>query len=141
MNTFTKFTATLFLALLMTSCCPCRSYQKKTRRPLAGTTWQLIQLDGRSVQPREGAFSLHLDEGRVAGIGACNRLSGTYTTTEKRALVFGPIASTRMACPDIEQEQRFLQVLAATTHYDMDGPMLILLCDGELRAVLQAVTE
>lgn len=141
MNTFTKFAATLFLALLMTSCCPCRSYQKKTRRPLTGTTWQLIQLGGRSVQPREGAFALTLsaEGGRFAGVGSCNRLSGTYTTTEKRALAFGPIASTRMACPEQEQEQKFLEALRTTTHYDMDGPMLLLLGDGELRAVFQAV--
>lgn len=138
MNTFMKFTAALLLALLMTSCCPCRSYQKKTRRPLTGTTWQLIQLDGRSVQPREGAFSLTLAEGRVSGVGACNRLSGTYTATEKRALAFGPIAVTRMACPEQEQERKFLEALESTTHYDMDGPMLLLLADGELRAVLQA---
>ncbi|MDE6070277.1 MAG: META domain-containing protein [Alistipes sp.] len=141
MNTLTKSTTALLLALLLTSCCPCRSYQKKTRRSLTGTTWQLIQLDGRSVQPREGAFSLTLAEGRVSGVGACNRLSGTYTTTEKRALAFGPIASTRIACPEQEQERKFLEALESTTHYDMDGPMLLLLREGELRAVLQAVDE
>jgi len=46
-----------------------------------------------------------------------------------------------MACPELEQEQKFVEALTTTTHYDMDGPMLMLLCDGELRAVLQAVPE
>lgn len=48
-------------ALLCASCCPCRSYQKKTRRPLEGTEWQLIQLGGKSVRPEEGTFSLRFD--------------------------------------------------------------------------------
>ena len=50
----------------------------------------------------------------------------------------GPIASTMMACPGMEREHAFAQALEATTHYDMDGPMLLLLSDGELRAVFQA---
>ena len=37
-----------------------------------------------------------------------------------------------------EQEDAFTKALEATTHYDMDGPMLLLLGDGELKAVFQA---
>ena len=32
-----------------------------------------------------------------------------------------------------------IEALETTTHYDMDGPLLLLLADGELRAVLQAL--
>ena len=32
----------------------------------------------------------------------------------------------------------FTKMLESVTHYDMDGPMLLLLSDGELRAVFQA---
>ncbi len=129
------------IAATAAGCCPCRSYQKKTRRPLEGTEWQLIQLGGRKIQPREGRFTVTLlaDEHRLAGIGACNRLTGAYTAGEKRSLRIGPLASTMMACPDMEDEHAFAAALEATTHYDMDGPLLLLLCDGELRAVLQAV--
>ena len=137
----------LALVLSLAGCgaahCHCRAYQKKYRRPLTGTTWQLVQLDGRSVPTQEGRFSLVLsaEEGRFAGVGACNRLTGTFETDASWALVFGPIASTRMACPDEAQERKFIDALAAATHYDMDGPMLLLLSNGELRAVFQAVAE
>ena len=50
----------------------------------------------------------------------------------------GPIASTMMACPGMERENAFARALEATTHYDMDGPMLLLLSNGELKAVFQA---
>lgn len=142
MKTFAKITMAIAIALLATGCCPCRSYQKKTRRPLVGTTWQLVQLGGRSIRPQNGHFTLRLaaaDE--LTGTGACNRLSGKYATDKKRTLEFGPIAATRMTCPDLPQEEAFIRALETTTHYDMDGPMLMLLCDGELRAVLQAVPE
>ena len=48
---------------------------------------------------------------------------------------------TRMACPDLELEREFVAAIESTTHYDMDGPMLMLLSDGELRAVLQALPD
>lgn len=127
-------------AALLSGCCACRSYQKRTRRPLEGTTWQLIQLNGRTVAAEADSYTLTLlaADKRLAGKGACNRLFGTYEAGEKRALKLGPIASTMMACPDQKTENEFAAALEATTHYDMDGPMLLLLANGELRAVLQA---
>ena len=97
------------VAALAAGCCKCRSYQKKNRRPLVGTEWQLVQLNGRAVKPQEGKFNLTFlaEENRFAGVGACNRLMGKYETTDKGALRIGPIASTMMACPGMEQEDAF----------------------------------
>lgn len=138
----------LILIVLAAGCshskeCHCRAYQKKYRRPLTGTEWQLVQLYGQNLRPEKGTFKLTLSasDGRISGTGACNRMTGTYATDEKRTLKIGPLATTRMACPEPETERKFLEALETTTHYDMDGPMLLLLSDGELRAVLQAVTE
>ena len=105
-----------------------------------GTEWQLIQLGGETVKPEKGKFTLTLlaDGNRLTGVGACNRLMGSYKTDDKRTLKLGPIASTMMACPGMERESAFTQALEATTHYDMDGPMLLLLSNGELKAVFQA---
>ena len=89
------------VAALAAGCCKCRSYQKKNRRPLVGTEWQLIQLGGKAVKPEEGKFTLTFlaEENRIAGIGACNRIMGRYEATEKGALKIGPLASTMMVCP------------------------------------------
>ena len=127
-------------AALAAGCCKCRSYQKKNRRPLIGTEWQLIQLDGRAVKPEEGKFYVMFlaEENRFAGVGACNRLTGAYKTDGKRTLKIGPLAATMMACPGMDEEDAFTKMLESVTHYDMDGPMLLLLSDGELRAVFQA---
>jgi len=136
-----KIVLPALVAILLAGCCPCRSYQKKTRRPLTGTEWQLVQLGGRSVRPEEGKFVVVFspDGSRLSGRGACNGLTGRFESDEKRSLRIDRMASTRMTCPEIEQEQAFIRALESTTHYDMDGPMLLLLSDGELRAVLQAL--
>lgn len=133
--------ATLLLLLFASAgCCPCRSYQRRTQRPLVGTEWQLIQLGGRHIQPVEGRFTLNFlaEDNRVAGVGACNHLTGSYTLGERRALTISPLASTRMTCPDGADEAAFTAAIESTTHYEMDGPMLLLLSNGDLIAVFQA---
>ena len=112
------------VAALAAGCCKCRSYQKKNRRPLIGTEWQLIQLDGRAVKPEEGKFYVMFlaEENRFAGVGACNRLMGKYETTDKGALRIGPIASTMMACPGMEREHAFAQALEAAVKVVGDQP-------------------
>lgn len=140
MKNLLRMTVVAGLVLLMAGCCHCRSYQKKTRRPLVGTEWQLIQLGGETIRPVAGQFSMTLlADGQLTGVGACNRLMGSYTSDEDRSLKIGPLASTRMACPDLKHEQAFVEALESATHYDMDGPMLLILSNGELRAVFQAV--
>ena len=86
----------------------------------------------------QGAAAAVPTRRKTAGIGACNRIMGRYEATEKGALKIGPLASTMMVCPGMEQEDAFTKALESTTHYDMDGPMLLLLSNGELRAVFQA---
>ena len=141
MKNLLRTTVVAGLVLLMAGCCPCRSYQKKTRRPLTGTEWQLIQLGAETIRPSEGTFTLTLSEqtGQLSGVGSCNRITGPYQSDKDRSLKIGPLASTRMACPDAKHEQAFIEALEAATHYDMDGPMLLILSNGELRAVFQAI--
>uniref|UniRef100_UPI003FEF231A META domain-containing protein n=1 Tax=Alistipes shahii TaxID=328814 RepID=UPI003FEF231A len=131
MKILLKIAIVAVAAAFMAGCCNCRSYQKKTRRPLAGTEWQLIQLGGKAVKPEEGKFTVTL-------LAEGNRLTGAYKTDGKRTLKIGPLAATMMACPGMDEEDAFTKMLESVTHYDMDGPMLLLLSDGELRAVFQA---
>lgn len=140
MKILLKTTALVLIAVLITGCCACRSYQKKSRRPLTGTEWQLIKLGGKSITPEAGTFTITLlaQDHRIAGVGACNRLMGSYEEGKKGALKIGQMASTMMACPGMDLEQEFTKALQSTTHYDMDGPTLLLLNDGEIQAVLQA---
>lgn len=139
MKLLVKIAALAVVVALLGACCKCRSYQRKYSKPLVGTEWQLVQLNGQDVQPVEDTYTvLFGGDGRVSGVGACNRIMGTYQLGESRAVSISQLASTRMACPGMEREQDYMEALTAATHYEMDGPMLMLLSDGELRAVFQA---
>ncbi len=138
-----KFALVSAVAFLGVGCCACRSFQKKTRRPLVGTEWQLIQLGGRNIRVETEKFVVRFaDDGTVTGTGECNTLSGPYETHKDNELKIGPLASTLRACPDgMETETAVAGALEAADRYDMDGPMLLLLSDGELQAVFQAANE
>ena len=51
---------------------------------------------------------------------------------------FSNVASTRMLCREADLESQFAQILDRTTHYEIDGEMLMLLSNGEMQAVLKA---
>lgn len=143
MKQFIKSVLLFGSAVFLAGCCACRSFQTKTRRPLVGTEWQLIQLGGRNIRAEAGKFVVRFaGDGTVSGTGACNVLSGPYETRRDNELKIGPLASTLRACPDgMDTEAALAGALEAADRYDMDGPMLLLLSDGELQAVFQAVSE
>ena len=65
-------------------------------------------------------------DGRVAGIATCNRYIGAYTT-DGEGMAFGPLASTRMACPDeglAEQERAYLAALASVASWSIRAERL-----------------
>lgn len=135
---FTKIFITL-TAVALAACCPCR-FSTKNARPLVGTEWHLVQLRGNDVAFDAQSFNIHFaDDGTLSGIGACNRFNAPYSTTEKRAINIGTIASTRRLCPNIEAEQSMFRELDDAAFYEIDGPMLLLLKDGEIRAIFKAV--
>lgn len=132
------FAAMMVATLIMLSgCCACR--KGKNNLPLIGSKWQLVRLMGQDYNFDEGQFTFSFDdEGRFSGKGACNQIMGSYTLTEQRAMEFESLSSTRMMCPDAAMESELTKVLDRTTHYEIDGDMLLLLSNGEMQAVLQA---
>lgn len=79
--------------------------------------------------------------GLAAGSTGCNRFSGAYAYGVRPDLSFGPLATTRRACPGplMEQESRFLDALARAKSYRLPGAELQLLdAAGELLLVLAA---
>lgn len=99
-------------------------------RALEGTYWRAIELAGKSTpaqDPKREAHLIFQPGGRVAGSDGCNRISGGYQRQDD-ALSFGPIAGTRMACPDsAEIEGAFQAALKGTTRFRITGDRLELL--------------
>ena len=62
-------------------------------------------------------------DGRFFGHGGCNRYTGTVKAVGRGKLVFGPAASTRMACPpaSMDQEAKFFKALDTVRFYAWDA--------------------
>lgn len=133
------FTTAIIMTLTTVGCCNCRKLQK-LEKPLVGTEWQLVQIMGREVQPSPDSYTLmfHAD-GTVSGAGDCNRMTATYTATESRALRIENLGSTRRLCPNFEAENEYYDVLERVTHYEMSAENMLLLSNGTLVAIMQAV--
>ncbi len=77
-------------------------------------------------------------DGAVTGTGGCNRMTGRATVSGEK-IIFGSMASTRMACPPavMDQERKFFDALrdARTWRRDPTRRKLTLL-DAEGRPVI-----
>ena len=135
-NVMTIIFAVVVFALAA-GCCACR--KGKNNMPLVGTEWHLEKIMERelNISPEQFVFTFGKD-GAFGGVGACNRMMGDYSVTEKRAISFGELAGTRMMCPNINLETQLIKIISQATHYEIDGDMLLLLSNGELQAIFKA---
>jgi len=79
-----------------------------------------------SVLPGSTSTAL-FQANHVTGIAGCNNYSADYQV-DGNELSFGPVATTRKACPDppglMQQENAFLTALSLVTSYELDGDSL-----------------
>ena len=128
-------------ALIAVGCCRCRS-KSRSAASLTGNTWQLVKLMGQDVAANGDSFTITFNEdGRVNGVGSCNRMFGDFVTTADGKITIDHMGSTRMLCPDEQRENLFLQTVGNAEAYEIDGQMLMLLNNGEVQAVFTLKSE
>lgn len=93
---------------------------------LVGTAWVLGDLPGQ-ILPEARPTIAFSGDGTVSGFGSCNDFNGTYSVDGSK-LTFGPLASTKKACPDPINtiEHAYLTALQATQTYEITS-------DGKLK--------
>ena len=124
-----KVLAAAVLLLGLTACC-CR----QTSLPLEETTWKLSKMESipaSAITAEEDAFTLMFNaaDTLVAGRTNCNRFFGPYIL-KGQSLKFGDLGMTRMACPDLQYEEAFVQMLSKVNGFEIKGSELKLL-DGD----------
>jgi heat shock protein HslJ len=106
---------------------------------LEGIEWRLIVVAGAPAATAAGNNqpSILFDQAqkKVSGYTGCNDFFGTYEL-DGASLKFGPIASTRRACPDPETavETALLKALSETRGGKIKEGMLVLFAGGEILA-------
>lgn len=86
--------------------------ERATAENIAGE-WTLNSITGEDLKTlfTDKVPSINFDNGKVSGNGGCNSYRGTYTITDG-TITFGPLMSTKMACPSLSGENKFTQALA-----------------------------
>ena len=94
--------------------------------------WNVVELAGQSVNTKQQPFiGFDTREMRVYGYGGCNRLMGSFEWSDESAqMVMDKLASTMMACPDMEQEKALSHALSLTKKVKRGDTDQILLCDS-----------
>jgi len=112
-----KPNALLLATLLTIFLTACQSHSGRSSEPieLGDYKWELVALNGQAIQLSQARETPHLifleAEQRIAGSTGCNRIMGSYELTDKGHIHFGQLATTRMACPDMETEAAFWDAL------------------------------
>lgn len=98
------------------------------RAALTGVAWQWQGLaggDAASVAPADPTrYWVEFDpDGTLFALVNCNRGRGSWTANGDK-LSIGPVATTRMACPDGALDAQFGSVLEQTMSYSIEGGLL-----------------
>lgn len=110
------------------------AYNYVLTKDLSGLTekyWKLFELQGKPVSMpadgnKEAFLMLKAVNNAVSGNGGCNVFFGTYLHEEINQLRFSQMGLTRMACPGMDDENKFMEVLEKTDGYTVSGDTLIL---------------
>lgn len=103
---------------------------------LSGSEWLLEDLGGAGVLDNIQTTLAFPEAGKVAGNGSCNRFFGP-AEIHGDAMKLGPLASSRMACPEavMHQEAKYLQALQAAERFEWKDPYLLIYCKGFEKAL------
>lgn len=104
---------------------------RKSLPEIINKYWKLMELRGKKVQHnqknnREPHMVLKTDGNKVHGSGGCNTFNGSYDLMEGNRITFSKLATTLMACENMETEQEFFKVLEMADNYFISADTLVL---------------
>ena len=108
---------------------------------IEGPEWQLVEVSGSPVSPLAGKKQPHIifdpSKKQATGFAGGNNFFGSYELGES-ALKFGPVGSTRMACPDLETglETEVFKTLDKTRAWKISDGILLLMDESAVLARL-----
>lgn len=90
------------------------------------TKWKLVKLMGKDISDSKAFISFATQENNVFGNSGCNTFNGTYTMENGSQLSLSKVATTMMACPDMDVEKQFLDVINTTDNFSLNGNTMTL---------------
>jgi heat shock protein HslJ len=107
----------------LAACQPSNPYPAGPAGSPVGVEWKLVELNGQpagiGANGQPATLMLSKDGSKASGYAGCNQYSGSFTLVDD-ALIFGPLAVTRMACARGDQPERtYTMALEQTTGFAM----------------------
>lgn len=84
---------------------------------------QMLELTNNAYAEEFGQAKIEIVENQIFGRAACNRFFGSITRTDGKVEI-GPLATTRMTCPDQAKENRFLTSLQSANNITLANGQL-----------------
>lgn len=118
-------------SLLLASCHTAKEAVAVNENAMNGE-WNIVEIQGNPVQAESQPFiGFDAQDGRVYGYTGCNRLMGALTLSKPNKIELGQMASTLMACPDMDTERQVLEALASVRSLEVSGKELLLYSGGK----------
>lgn len=120
--------------------------QTETTVDIFDTNWTLTELNGDPVSELETSQSVPTiriieSENRFNGRGGCNQYNGGFEfDAESGEIELSQVAATKMACPDMDLENRYFSMLDEVVLVEQDSQILKFYNDsGETIALFEAM--
>lgn len=110
---------TLFLStLVIFTLLACKTKKGTTQTAtLTNSSWQVVLLEEKAPKSTQ---TLSFSGDAVKGKGACNGYGGKVMLNDQNTITISEVFSTKMACPELSEENSFFQSLKNTTSYKLD---------------------
>lgn len=99
-----------------------------------GKEWKLTTLNGNAIDTVKyktiPTLLLDKKEQRVSGHAGCNRLMGGFKVSGVDNIKLSQLASTLMACPDMELEGNYMKALQEVDKFSVTSDNTLLLLKG-----------
>ena len=120
------------VAAAVLSLAACRSSKDAVSVNDLDGEWNVVEIQGQAVQAESQPFiGFDAQDGRVYGYTGCNRLMGALTLSKPNKIELGQMASTLMACPDMDTERQVLEALASVRSLEVSDKELLLYSGGK----------
>ena len=145
-NVLYHFSVTLFFMLSgCTSSKPIVGGTPGGSEMLYQNQWNLIELKGKPIiSSSDETPHLLFSPGqvnKVSGSTGCNRLNGSFELTGVNLIKFSPLATTRMACPGMNNEAPLIKTLSEANNWSIIDDILMLNNGKELLAKFRQIIK
>ena len=101
------------------------------KHAVTDTYWKLVTIGDEPIAALDGNKEAHFilvsEENSIRGFAGCNGFGGSYSIQDDNQITFFQLFSTKMACPNLDTEHKFMKALEATQGFKIDKDELWLI--------------